>query len=538
MYNIGIKAALAVFAVALSACSSDNDVVDNGSNNNETLVSEKTMSFSASMDAGNATRTDFNSNSTIWAAGDKIRILNLATITAPDQDGYPIHGYFSIKEHAGTAYTKEEVFTGSPIRSNGNGADEFYAYYPSTAGALLADLTDGRKIIQVKGELPTVQTAMNGTYDQSLHYMTALSNNSTFSFKNVCALLKITLTNNSSISRVKVIANPKLTRDYDQSFKYPNIVGTFEAGIMYSDGTTNMKATGSKKSYVELRAADDDGTATSVIGNGTFYMVVLPATLDNGFTLTFEKNDGSVIYQRINANVPSFERNKMYELGEYDCSNLESYTGMTALTDVVDLDLPSGTLWATKNIAKGGAFVSSIYDEGDYFSWGKDHFTGATTYGSVPSRTNNTLQSQFDWAYAYNDNYCMPIYAQIYEFYNHFPDANKTSYSGSAVTNKGAEFTAPTGTGRTIWLPYGGHYYSSVLGLRDKGTQGDYWSRTYYGKNGTNDISYCIDLKHSGGIPISNTHSGWDYAAEWVDNVIAGRTIRPVATNIKIAPIY
>lgn len=537
-YNICVKTAIAVFAVVLSACSSDNDVVENDIVNPESPVSNNDiMTFSASMDAGNVTRTDFNSNSTIWAKGDQIRVLNLATITAPDQSGYPTHGYFTLDTHTGV-YTKEETFTGTKIQSNGDGTDRFYAYYPHSTKAAIATLTNGQQCIMQKGEVPTVQTAMNGTYDQSLHFMTAFSNNSTFTFKNVCALLKITLTN-SNISRIKVIANPKFKNNsvYNKEFVYTNIAGTFEASIMYSDGTTSMKATDTNnKTYVELRAAGDGGSANTVIGDGTYYMVVLPVAISNGFTLTLETSDGNTIYQRVNTKTTAFERNKMYDLGTYDCSGTPD--GMTALTDVVDLDLPSGTLWATKNINKNGSLVSSIYTVGDYFSWGKDSFTGVATYGSLPDRTNNTLNSQYDWAYTYDNRYCMPVYAQIYEFYYHFPDANKKSYSGNGVTNKGAEFTAPTGTGRTIWLPYGGHYYLGVTGVSGNGSQGDYWSRTFYGVNGGMNIAYCLDLIHSNNIPILNSHSGLDFAAEWVDGVPTARPIRPVVTNTSIAPIY
>ena len=536
-YNYCIKTALAVFAVALSACSSDNDIVDNNSNNQEKTVSEKKMSFSANMDAGNVTRTDFNSNSTIWAEGDVIKIVNRASITAPDQSEYQWYGNFSIVEHTGTPYTKEEVFTGTKIQSNGDGTDSFYAFYPSDCKV---GYTDGQDVAQIKGDVKTVQTAINGSYDQSLHFMTAHSNNSTFSFKNVCALLKITLTN-SNISRIKVNANPSLQIVNGNSFKYAYITGAFIGTIRKTDGTTyQITANGTEdevlKTYVELRAAGDGGSANTVIGDGTYYMVVLPATISNGFTLTLETSDGNTIYQRVNTKITAFERNKMYDLGTYDC--LGTPTGMTALTDVVDLDLPSGTLWATKNINKNGSLVSSIYTVGDYFSWGKNSFTGKLPYGSLPNCTNNTLNSQYDWAYTHDSRYCMPVYAQIYEFYNHFPDANKKSYSGNGVTNKGAEFTAPTGTGRTIWLPYGGHYYLGITGVSGNGTNGDYWSRTYYGKNVLDDIAYCLDLIHSNNIPILNSHSGLDFAGEWVDDVATARPIRPVVTNTSIAPIY
>ena len=62
-YNINVKTAIAVFAIVLSACSSDNDIVDNNSTNQEKPVTNKTMSFRASMD-GETTRTYFNGNST------------------------------------------------------------------------------------------------------------------------------------------------------------------------------------------------------------------------------------------------------------------------------------------------------------------------------------------------------------------------------------------------------------------------------------------------------------------------------------------
>ena len=125
-YNINVKAALAVFAIVLSACSSDNDIVDNNSNNQEKPVTNKTMSFRASMD-GETTRTDFNGNSTIWTDNDAISIMNTASV--PEETDRPTQADFTISEGVGT---KEATFTGGPIRANGNNADNFYAFYPAT----------------------------------------------------------------------------------------------------------------------------------------------------------------------------------------------------------------------------------------------------------------------------------------------------------------------------------------------------------------------------------------------------------------------
>ena len=543
-YNICIKTALAVFAVALSACSSDDDIADNNSNSQEKPVTNKTMTFRATMDDGSgsnskATRTDFNGNNTIWATDDNIYIQNKASV--PDETDRPAYAKFGITDGVGT---KEADFSGGPIRANMDGtSDQFYAYYPSSSFD-----TDNEVMT---GNIPTVQTPTNGTYPQTLHYMTAYSTNSTFNFKNVCALLKITLTNNTTISRIKVVANPTLSAMDAEAFTYTSIAGGFTATIG-SDGTasvtpTKETETETEETYVELRATDDNGTikGRTSLGNGTFYMVVLPATISKGFTLILEDKDGNV-YQRINSSVTSFVRNKMYNLGSYDCTSATSLQNskLTALgNDVVDLDLPSGTIWCKKNVTKSGTlgsskvngFASAETEYGDYFSWGRTYFTGRTLYGSTPNHPDYTLENQYDAVYSYNQKYCMPIYAQAFELANGTYKSKTSSTSG----NGGARLT--TATGRSIFLPYGGHYYSTVTslatGASDDGSEGDYWTRTFYGRATINNFAYCLDWKHSNNIPIIDNHSGADLAIEWADNIICGRTIRPVITNNQIAPI-
>ena len=540
-YNYCIKTALAVFAVALSACSSDNDIVDNDSNNQEKPVSEKKMSFSANMDAGNVTRTDFNSNSTIWAEGDQIRILSLATITAPDQSGYPIHGYFTLDTHTG-GYTKEETFTGTKIQSNGDGTDEFYAYYPHSCGAAIETVTSGankgHKYIVQKGEVPTVQTAMKGTYDQSLHFMTAFSNNSTFTFKNVCALLKITLKDYANIKRVRVLATPV---DDTKSTNTSYIAGDFDAKIVNSDGTTTIAFTGNNSPYVELKlpVSGDD------CQEGTFYMVVLPASITNGFTLFFEKTDGT-IYMRRNTHLQEFVRNKMYDLGEYNCSSTP--TNMSVLENYVDLGLPSGTLWCTKNVTAGSGtsttLVNSIYDNGGYYAWGdifaynqtddkgnkKTVYTGGTyagltswyTTSTTTTTLPSTLKYQRDAAYKIESHlYCMPTYTQIQEL---FENCNVTYYISNAYSGHYGVMLTSKNNDNTLWLPAAGYHYDSGInsGLNNENQMCHYWSRTLYTSN--TDYAYCLDFTNGG----LYSHGGGSGASTWYDRRDCGKSIRPV----------
>ena len=552
-YNICIKTALAVFAVALSACSSDDDIADNNSNSQEKPVTNKTMTFRATMDDGSgsnskATRTDFNGNNTIWATDDNIYIQNKASV--PDETDRPAYAKFGITDGVGT---KEADFSGGPIRANMDGtSDQFYAYYPSSSFD-----TDNEVMT---GNIPTVQTPTNGTYPQTLHYMTAYSTNSTFNFKNVCALLKITLTNNTTISRIKVVANPTLTNLYDQQFNYTNIAGGFTATIG-SDGTATTTATGTKNTYVELRAAGDNGKAKTPLGNGTFYMVVLPAAI-NGFTLILEDKDEKV-YQRVNTSRTAFARNEMYNLGSYDCTSATTLlnSGWTSFgNDVVDLDLPSGTLWAKKNLnSKNGllsdpvilGFTSSETDYGGYFSFGKESVWATAGYGaSKPGLDESTLKNAYDPAYSYasfNQKYCMPIYAQMYEFYNHFSNDYKQSFISRNLlgfaTNGYAIFTAPTGTGRTITMPYTGHYMGGSL-LKNEHTHMSYWSRTAQDQGANlNPLdwasSYCLETEEKtvNGKKVPEQVNAGGGSNAWVDDAYTGRAIRPVATNIKIAPI-
>ena len=541
-HNINVKAALAVFAIVLSACSSDNDIVDNNSTNQEKTAANKSMTFHASMD-GITTRTNFNSNNTVWTKDDKISILNTASVN----EECPEKGVFTIGEPAnGKSYTKEETFSETKIKANGNNNDQFYAFYPADAD----NFTNTNGTVKMTATLPVVQTPIDGTYDQSLHFMSAYSTNSTFAFKNVCALLKITLTDNPTsedanpVCRVKVVANPTLSAMDAQKFTYTSIAGNFEATVNTDGIATAIPKLAEdevEKTFVELRAASDNGTAKTSLGNGTFYMVVLPTTISNGFTLLLEKKDGT-IYQRINTKIMSFDRNQMYNLGTYNCSSTP--TDMTSLgNDVVDLDLPSGTIWCKKNVTKSGTlgsskvngFASAETEYGDYFSWGRTYFTGRTLYGSTPNHPDYTLANQYDAVYSYNQKYCMPIYAQAFELANGTYESKTSSTSG----NGGARLT--TATGRSIFLPYGGHYYSTVTslatGASDDGSEGDYWTRTFYGRATINNFAYCLDWKHSNNIPIIDNHSGADLAIEWADNIICGRTIRPVITNNQIAPI-
>lgn len=154
--------------------------------------------------------------------------------------------------------------------------------------------------------------------------------------------------------------------------------------------------------------------------------------------------------------------------------------------DWVDLGLPSGLLWATRNVG-----ANSPEDFGDYFAWGeiqpKSYYNGETYkyyiegglkitkyntdsyYGAVDNLT--TLQPGDDVATAnWGGGVCMPTKEEWEEL-----DNNCTSVWMTQNGVSGRQFTGPNGN--TLFLPAAGDRWWD--GLFD-GDGGFYWSSSLY----------------------------------------------------------
>ena len=157
----------------------------------------------------------------------------------------------------------------------------------------------------------------------------------------------------------------------------------------------------------------------------------------------------------------------------------------------VDLGLPSGTIWATRNVG-----ANSPEDYGDYFAWGetepKSYYDWDTykwcngsyykltkyctsgdpafegDYGPIDNKTE--LEPEDDAAYVnLGANWRMPSYDQIVELcYN---------CTWTWTTHNGVYGQLVTGSnGNTMFLPAAG--YRDGGSLYDAGSCGRYWSRT------------------------------------------------------------
>ena len=138
----------------------------------------------------------------------------------------------------------------------------------------------------------------------------------------------------------------------------------------------------------------------------------------------------------------------------------------------VDLGLESGTLWATKNIG-----ADTLYEYGDYFSWGeiapKTSYKKANYDKGLNLYQKDISGTEYDAATAiWGPEWRMPTYSEINELYTECKwEPMKTSHG----TN-GYMVTGPNGN--YIYLPAAG-YRDGEYGDHQSGNYvGHYWSST------------------------------------------------------------
>ncbi len=164
-----------------------------------------------------------------------------------------------------------------------------------------------------------------------------------------------------------------------------------------------------------------------------------------------------------------------------------SYCNAQSMAKFVDLGLPSGTLWADRNVG-----ASSPEDYGDYFAWGEtttkstyewlnykyvkgnhnDRFTKYCSKSDFGNRRYTdrltTLESSDDAATAnWGSNWCMPTRQQFQELKDNCTWTWTTRNGKSGYEVKGKN-------GNSIFLPAADNIINTDLS--DAGVFGYYWS--------------------------------------------------------------
>lgn len=528
-----IKLALPIFIGLLASCSAEEDLqATDGSDSPE---NGKKMTFTANIDT-DVTRTHFDTDQkTVWSSEDKIWICNPATTNANNKLQFTLTSGGNSK--TGTFEAEKNIATST----NNRIPDCFYAVYPCND-----DVTIARKdnsTVTVSATIPAEQTAEE-TLSTRYQYLTAYTTGSSLSFKNVVSYFKVTVKSSDDfkISRIKIVANNivKTTTSYTgEYYNYLKIAGKF---------TSTIGNSGADAGRVTIKNADITGdkdssyVATTIVPSNdahTYYLAVLPNADGSSlnFTLLLESDFstttyGQKIYQATKQGL-EFKPGKVYDLGTFDAANLSS----KVLDNVVDLDLPSGTIWCNKDLGS-----DAVGTPGPYFQWGQIPNANGIVEDMEGRNSNYTklenLKSKYttsgddnvgelgaedDAVNLANSRFAMPTFNQARELtrenVNTWPIVDPTFTNCCRVQNKAKN--------RYIILSKQGRVLNGAVGYTARAS---YWSKTRRKGYAT---AFWYDFALNG-----STYNG-RVAGEGdpTDERYYGRLLRGVVINKNIAPV-
>ena len=288
-----MKSVLAIAGIlTLASCSSSEDFfTENLGDNNKSVK----MTFTASQENGSATRTAIGTEGgktkIHWSESDVIKVTN-GTETKD----------FTLTAGQGTT---KATFNGEISESA-----TYYAIYPNQNGVSFS----GNKFSGV--ELKAEQEAVEGSFDPKAAIMVAKSNGTNLPFKNVVAYFKVTPTFDCS----EIVVTAHKSTDA--------LAGKFDVAIG-DDGTPSISNITKKSREVKLT-----GTITA---NKDYYILLLPGTFENGFSVTLKpKDDTTKKYFKQKNSSFILNRNDLWNLGKMEGATEVSESKIPYITFTAD----------------------------------------------------------------------------------------------------------------------------------------------------------------------------------------------------------
>lgn len=269
---------IAAVAAMLCSCTKENIAPSNEKASARTDLVQ--MSFTASSEF---TKTELTEGLTVaFKADEKIAVF-------ADGDSTP---YEFTTAAGGTSAT----FTGSAPA-----ASKYYAIFPYASG-----LTCESGVIKGVNIPKSSFGTGTGTYNSSKAVAVAVSDGDVLAFKQVCALLKLTVPASVDVKEVNFF-----NRDEAASNTAGALTGTFDVAIG-TDGTPTVTVT-SPLFQTGFVGPSGSGVAAPA---GDYYIPVLPATLTDkkGIDIKITFMD-SFVGRGFNGNSISFKSGKVYDLG-------------------------------------------------------------------------------------------------------------------------------------------------------------------------------------------------------------------------------
>ncbi|MDY3979951.1 MAG: hypothetical protein SOZ00_08010 [Tidjanibacter sp.] len=228
-----------------------------------TTLDKVPMTFSANFAPSRTTLSD--TNNVLWSENDAISVFGTA-----DTD----NNSFALSSGSGT---QSATFSGTITA----GSTSYWAVYPYSASNSFDASTQTLTIV-----LPQNQDYSADSFSTMTNPMAATSNGSTLAFKNLCGIIRLPLTGNSTISQIIV---------YDASGM--PLAGS--ANVTFTDGTPTVTMTETNSLPVVIDCGTAGVTLTSTAT--TFYAVVPPRSFGSGFQVVIIDTDNNAMVANIAA---------------------------------------------------------------------------------------------------------------------------------------------------------------------------------------------------------------------------------------------
>lgn len=382
-------------ASALLAVSCAKEQVPAVENTNEPKMVQKT--FTA--DLGTETKTSLHTDgkSVYWTAADKISVFDNVNNTNNSFESSNINGSGADF----TGYTAE-------------GATEYVAVYPYKFGTTYKENV-------ITTAVPLQQKAVKGSFDNNLNIAVAKSaDGEHLSFKNACALLKVTIPEDmDNVAAISVAAGTYLSG---------KVLITLDGETFTVAGSTETRA-----AFKEVNL-DNGGAAMEP---GDYYIVVIPGTHSARFHLGVTTTEGEtyVKYKILNSdNAVTLEPNDVLNLGNVPTSGSKDFKVINLPTGPVSV-LDTWTLGYEIGEGYTGKVLSWVKRNSDIVT----NIAGDTENQTATVTFGNKVGSAM--VYATYDGVNYPVTFDVRPWYRDEPAAWQTVTSGATY----AESTTDAG---------------------------------------------------------------------------------------------
>ncbi len=178
----------------------------------------------------------------------------------------------------------------------------YYGVYPSSVTSSFTS-----SVLSV-----TIPSAQHGTFaEANIAVASATSSSLNFSFKNLCALAKLTLTRDD-IAEIRFAGAGSEV-----------LAGTVNVSL---DGSGVPSCDASGATATEIVLTPSSGTAFAA---GTYYFSMIPQSLSSGLSITLTTSSGKTVMTRVGSKAASLERSAILNFGTLDTSGTPTKLQLT-----------------------------------------------------------------------------------------------------------------------------------------------------------------------------------------------------------------